>query len=189
MRARMALEEKEIAYTIIEEKLSNLSPELLALHPEGRVPLLVHQTNEQRHIIYQSTIITEYLDEAFPARRLMPHGPVERAQVRLWTYWCDYIFKPDLDLYKYELANLDSEKTTALQNRLHEHFTKWNAALQATPYLVGNEFTLADLHLFPFARQFMAIKPSLPLIEKYASLQDWLARMLARPAFERVMSK
>ena len=189
MRARMTLEEKQIPYTLIEENLSSLSAELLTLHPEGRVPLLVHTIGGHRQVIYQSTIITEYLEETFPDRPLMPKDPIARAQVRLWTYWCDYIFKPDLDLYKYELSKLPAEEAAALQTRLHEHFAKWNDALNSTGFLVGATFTLADLHLFPFARQFMRIKPPLAKMETYTKLQDWLTRMLARPAFERVMAK
>ena len=115
IRVRMALEEKGLEYKIIEEDLSSPSQELLTMHPEGRVPLLIHEQNEQKHIIYQSTIITEYLDEAFPFKPIMPNldrhavassEAVSRAKVRLLTYWCDSIFKPDLDLYKYDFPHL-----------------------------------------------------------------------------------
>src|SRR4051794_35219908 len=99
IRVRMVLEEKNIEYQKLEENLSKLSPELLALHPEGRVPLLVHERDGRRQVIFQSSIITEYLDETFPGSPLlaplMPSDPMDRAQVRLWTYWCDQIFKPD----------------------------------------------------------------------------------------------
>src|SRR4051794_33777782 len=85
IRVRMVLEEKGIPYQLIEENLSHLSPELLAHHPEGRVPLLIHEMNSQKLVVYQSTIITEYLDEAFPQSPLMPKDPKDRAKVRLWT--------------------------------------------------------------------------------------------------------
>ena len=62
IRVRMVLHEKEIPFKVIEEELKNLSPELLKLHPEGRVPVLVHGDL----VIYESAIITEYLDDCFP---------------------------------------------------------------------------------------------------------------------------
>ena len=189
MRARMVLEEKSIPHRIIEENLSSLSPELLALHPEGRVPVLVHETTGGRQIIYQSTIITEYLDEAFDGPRLMPADAAERAQVRLWTYWCDEIFKPDLDLYKYELSKFSDGEAGALRTRLAGHLSRWDSALRGSGFLVTKQMTLADIHLFPFARQFFAIKPPLPGFESYSAIAQWLESMTSRPAFARVMSK
>ena len=189
IRVRTVLEEKRIPYQVIEEDLSNPSKDLLALHPEGRVPLLVHQMGTQKHIIYQSTIITEYLDETFPSSPLMPKDPVLRSHVRLWTYWCDYLFKPDLDLFKYDLSTLQETESKALIDRIHAHLQKWDQALQLHPFLLGEGMSLADIHLFPFARQLLAIRPGLPGVEKYTKITEWLSLMTQRPVFERVMKK
>jgi glutathione S-transferase len=189
IRVRMVLAEKEILYQLIEEKLSELSPELMALHPEGRVPLLVHEVDGHRQIIYQSSIITEYLDEAFPGVALMPLTASGRAQVRLWTYWCDQLFKPDLDLYKYELKRLSEGERADLVKRLHAYLAEWENGLGAGPFILGAKLTLADIHLFPFARQFMAIPHVLPGLEAYPRFKSWLAQMVARPTFLRVMQK
>lgn len=189
IRARMVLEEKGLAFHCIEEDLSNFSAELLALHPEGRVPLLIHEAANGKKVIYQSTVITEYLDEAFPQNKLMPETPAERADVRLWTYWCDAIFKPDLDLFKYELKTMSAEEASALQTRLHEHLKTWDKAVEESGYLVGEKFGLADIHLFPFARQFLRIKPQLAGVEAYKNLESWLVKITQRPAFLKVMEK
>jgi len=183
----MVLEEKGIAYKKIEEDLSNLSQELLALHPEGRVPLLVHEVNGRKEVIYQSTVITEYLDEVFPGIKLMPASPLERARVRLWTYWCDQLFKPDLDLYKYERPKMSAQEVGELEARLHGYFYDWNEALVKSPFLVDAQMTLADIHLFPFARQFLRIMPALKGVEKYTALKAWLDTVTSRPSFDRVM--
>ena len=145
-------------------------PELLALHPEGRVPLLVHDLGDQKQVVYQSSIILEYLEEAFTKNPLMPKDPCARAKVRIWTYWCDQIFKPDLDLFKYEFSILDEKSSQALIQRLHLHLSYWDAALKNGPFLLGSDLTLADIHLFPFARQFFGIKPGFPGIERYDTL-------------------
>lgn len=189
IRARMVLAEKEIPYQLREENLSELSPELLAMHPEGAVPLLIHETGGKKQVIYQSTVITEYLDESFPGKKLMPENPVLRMKARMWTYWCDHVFKPDLDAFKYELKNLNKEDASALRTRLNDHFTQWEALLQEGEYLFGNVMTLADIHLFPFARQFFAIKPAFDGLEKYSKLSAWLDRMVSRPTFAQVMKQ
>ena len=183
------LEEKGLGYISIEEDLSNPSPELLALHPEGLVPLLIHQTGNENRTLYQSTVITEYLDEYFPENPLMPRDAGLRAQARLWTYWCDTLFKPNLDQFKYELSNLDQDAADALRDRLHGLLSHWDTALQKNPFLLGATATLADIHLFPFARQFFAIKDGLPGLDKYEALSQWLKLWLARPSFERAMKR
>lgn len=189
IRVRMVLEEKKIPFQIKEEDLSQPSTELLARHPEGRVPLLVHQINGKTHVIYQSTIITEYLEETFPQYSLMPSLPLLRTEVRLWTYWCDSIFKPDLDLFKYDFRSLNDSEKEDLKRRIHKNLYHWNQALDQRPFLLGDALTLADIHLFPFARQFFAIRPGLEEVDQYQNLQNWLTRMISRPAFERVMRK
>jgi glutathione S-transferase len=182
IRVRMVLEEKQIPFLLIEEDLGSPSQELLKLHPEGRVPVLVDPESPLT-AIYQSTIITEYLDEKYPQipliPQLMPQSPAARAQVRLWTYWCDHLFKPNLDEYKYEHRIPES---------LPGLLSHWNSSLEHSEYLVENRYSLADIHLFPFARQFSGVKnPAGPQLSAYPFLDAWLKRILERPAFERVM--
>ena len=55
-------------------------PEYAKLNPNKVVPTLVHDGK----IVVESTLIIEYLDEAFPATALMPSDPYQRAQARLW---------------------------------------------------------------------------------------------------------
>lgn len=61
--------------------LGQHDPEYLKLNPNGVVPTLVHDGN----VIIESTVINEYLDDAFPEIPLRPADPFGRAQVRLWT--------------------------------------------------------------------------------------------------------
>ncbi len=73
----------------IEAKIVNVSLErqeqrqawYLAINPLGMVPALVH---DGRTIVH-STIMTEYLDDAFPDLPLMPKEPYWRARRRLWA--------------------------------------------------------------------------------------------------------
>ena len=60
-------------------------PEYLKLNPNGVVPTLLVDGNP----IIESTIICEYLDDAFPDKPLKPASPLERARMRLWTRQLD----------------------------------------------------------------------------------------------------
>lgn len=83
-KVRLALAAKALDY---EERLVDLfslgqyDPEYLELNPKGVVPTLVHDGRP----ITESTLICEYLDDAFPAPPLKPADPAERATMRLWS--------------------------------------------------------------------------------------------------------
>jgi glutathione S-transferase len=183
----MVLEEKGLEYRLIEEDLSSLSEALLRLHPEGRVPLLIHRGRA----IHESSIITEYLEESFPGHgpRLMPEDAGERAEVRLWTYWCNQILKPDLDAFKYERKRLVEAEWAALLERMTAHLSKLEAALAPGPFLLGKSFTLADVHVFPFYRQLQRAQPDFGALLPTRALDPWLERIVGRPSFARVMAK
>jgi len=65
-------------------------PAYTAINPDGIVPTLVHNGAA----ITESTVINEYLDDAFPNPPLKPADPVERARMRIWTKWIDDYFGP-----------------------------------------------------------------------------------------------
>src|SRR4051812_33097803 len=83
MKARLTLEEKDLRW---ESELLNLQrgdqhqPAYLKLNPNAVVPTLLHDGR----VLIESTLIIEYLDEAFPQTPLMPAEPYARAQARLF---------------------------------------------------------------------------------------------------------
>lgn len=56
-------------------------PDYLAINPNGVVPTLV----DHGRTILESTVICEYLDDAYPETPLRPADPADRAEMRLWT--------------------------------------------------------------------------------------------------------
>ena len=59
------------------------------INPRGQVPALEHDGQ----IITESTVICEYLEDAFPdAPKLRPTDPAQIAEMRVWTKWVDEYF-------------------------------------------------------------------------------------------------
>ncbi len=89
-KVRLLLAEKELEWT---GHLLNLrhrdqhNPDYLKLNPNGVVPTLVHDGI----VVIESTVICEYLDDAFPMPPARPAAAAERARMRLWTKWLDEV--------------------------------------------------------------------------------------------------
>src|SRR5438105_11633267 len=82
-RVRVVLIEKGLAWTTRLVDLTRMEqkrPEYLALNPNGVVPTLLHG----ERVIYESNVITEYLDDVYPEPRLYPADPWARAQAKMW---------------------------------------------------------------------------------------------------------
>jgi len=81
VRARMALEEKGVPWEsryIDLFRFDQMTPEYLAINPDGVVPTLVHDGQPVR----ESTIIVEYVDDAFDGPPLKPDDAIGRARMR-----------------------------------------------------------------------------------------------------------
>src|SRR3989442_4905264 len=82
-RVRAVLLEKGLEWTTRLVDLTRMEqkrPEYLALNPNGVVPTLVHGDR----VVYESNVITEYLDDVFPDPPLYPRDPWARAQAKMW---------------------------------------------------------------------------------------------------------
>lgn len=83
-KVRLVLAEKGVAFESREVDIlsgAQHDPDYVKLNPSHVVPTLVHDGRA----LTESTLINEYLDEAFPEPRLQPADPFGRHQARLWT--------------------------------------------------------------------------------------------------------
>ena len=87
-KVRMCLAEKGLeweSHLLQLQKFEQFDPDYLKLNPNGVVPTLVHNGR----VVTESTVIIEYLDDAFPEVPLKPIDPFPRAQMRMWEKWSD----------------------------------------------------------------------------------------------------
>ena len=87
-RVRFVLNAKKLAFDEVKLNLlegDQLKPDYLKLNPNGVVPTLDHDGA----IVTDSTVITEYLDEIFPAMSFTPEQPLARARMRALMHFAD----------------------------------------------------------------------------------------------------
>lgn len=93
-KVRFALAEKKVApdemHYIDILKGEQFDPDYLKINPKAVVPALVHDGN----IINESTVICEYVNDAFEGPSLVPDNPLARAQMRLWEKAVDEQLHP-----------------------------------------------------------------------------------------------
>ena len=185
IRVRMTLHEKGVSFVTREENLKNMSEQLKTMHPEAKVPVLVFGDQ----VLYESAIITEFIEDQFPQNPLMPKGSIERAEIRLWTYWCNQQFKPDVDRFKYGTSRFPESECEGAKERVLGHLKKLEDRLTRSVWLVGEAFSLADIHVFPFFRQLSRMNPAPEFLDQFPVTQKWLETIVARPTFEATMAK
>ncbi len=182
----MTLHEKGIPFETREEDLKHLSSAVKELHPQAKVPVLVHENRA----IYESSIITEYIEERFPTPiALMPQNAGDRAEVRLWTYWCNTLLKPDIDRLKYGAARFPESECLGVEARLMGHLERLEQKLRGGEWLVGTSISLADIHVFPFCRQLVRVTPTPEFLGHSPLLLQWIERVSLRPSFLCSMEK
>jgi glutathione S-transferase len=133
------------------------------------VPVLVDGDG----VVYESAIVNEYLDEKYPAIRLIPSTPIERAKARIWI---DF-FNTRVHPAAHDIAHdRDAEKA---KERMKNYLQTLDQEMAGKNFLVG-DFSLADITYIPFytrrQRYGVMIDDSLP------SLKRWGEELVARPA-------
>jgi len=101
-KVRAALAEKQLPWQsqrVLLREFEHLQPGYLQLNPNGVVPTLVHQ----QAVITESSVINEYLEDAFPATPLRPSAAEEKAKMRQWCKYFDDEIHPALRPLTFEL--------------------------------------------------------------------------------------
>ncbi|KAF2087177.1 glutathione transferase omega-1 [Saccharata proteae CBS 121410] len=82
-RIWLILEEKKIPYQYIEVNPYHKPDSLLKLNPRGLVPTLQYDNKP----LYESTVIAEFLEDAYPQNepRLLPKDPYDKARMKIWS--------------------------------------------------------------------------------------------------------
>jgi len=182
-KVRIALLEKGLEFERVNVDLSKReqkSPEHLKIHPFGQIPAL----DDEGFIVYDSTIINEYLEDEYPYPALMPEGSEGRARARMMEDFRDTHFNPPCVRLIYETRKPEAERDTnlvaAAKADIAKCFERIDRELQGKEYLAGS-FSLADIAFmanFDLLDRFqIAVDP------KHKGTIDWIARLKARPSF------
>ena len=181
-KVRVVLAEKDLEFEKILVDLhkgEQKSPEFLKLNPYGKVPVLI----DDDVVVYDSTIINEYLDEEYPNPPLMPEDSAGRARVRQLEDFCDNSFIPPAGLVLAELhkpeAERDSDRVRRCQGEISRVLGRLENQLEGREFLVG-DFSLADIAFVP--RVLLLPQLGVEVDARLQNLAAWIGRLRERPS-------
>ena len=183
LKVRIALLEKGLAFesVVIDlTKKEQKDPEYLKIHPFGQVPAL----DDDGFIVYDSTVINEYLEDEYPHPPLLPANSEDRARARLMEDYRDNRVNPHFVTLIHEYRKPEEERDAALIREAYGNigaaFAVVERQLQGREYLAGS-FSLADIAFMPdigLLERFDA-----PLDPDFTNVAAWIQRLRTRSSY------
>ncbi len=181
---RWMLEEVGEPYDIHLLNLQNgdqRTPAYLALNPMGKVPALRHGDV----VITEAAAICTYLADAFPRAGLsVPIGDVRRGIYLKWLFFGPSCIEPAM--MDRAFPRKEEARTTALGYGDFDRVMEVVGAAVATgPYLMGEQFTAADVVVGSTLRWGTLFK----LLPERPDFAAYVGRLAQRPALQRATEK
>jgi glutathione S-transferase len=185
--ACMVCEEKGIEYVLTERPLH--APEILAIHPLGKMPVLRHGDFE----IFESKAIATYLDRSFPAPFVFPSDPRRAALTEQWVSLVNTVMDRTL-IRTYIFAYIapktadgapGREAIEAVMPAVREQLGVLDRAVARSGYLVDDQFTFADINLLPILHRVGQFPEGANALTAATHLSGYYDQHAARPSFTR----
>ena len=184
LRSLWAIEETGIDYEHVQTSFrgDSKTDEYLAVNPNGRVPALVDGDLK----LFESMAINLYLTKTY-APALYPDDAVDQARANQWSVWGISEIEPlqmQIVVQKFFMPEdkRDQSVIDSAGKGLQRPLAVLDAALADSPYLLGDEFSVADLNV---AAVMLLLEMAGFDLSNHANVTDWLGRCYARPALER----
>jgi glutathione S-transferase len=191
-KIRLALAEKHLPFETRIEKVWERRSEFLELNPAGQVPVLLEDNGLA---IPDSSVIGEYLDEAYPDMPLYGTTLAERVEVRRLLAWFDGRFGADVtrnlsgEKYYKRISGQGQTNASALRAgyaNLREHLRYLGWLAENRNWLAGESISMADLA----AAAHLSVLDFQGDVDWTLSpaTREWYARVKSRPSFRPLLA-
>ncbi|KAL4695603.1 hypothetical protein H8959_000698 [Pygathrix nigripes] len=162
-RTRLVLKAKGIRHEVININLKNKPEWFFKKNPFGLVPVL---ENSQDQLIYESPITCEYLDEAYPGKKLLPDDP-------LGSF----------------IRSQNKENYAGLKEEFRKEFTELEEVLtnKKTMFFGGNSISMIDYLIWPWFERLEAMK-LYECVDHTPKLKLWMAAMKEDPTVSALLT-
>ncbi len=180
-RISIMLEETGFDYKVKRINLSKgeqRKPAFLKLNPAHGIPVIIDKENTDSPLVLsQSVAILIYLAEK--SNRLIPKDAMQRARMFQWLMFD----ATDISQVRLESSRLKWNGLEGASKLLYERvllrYDVLNQHLSQHPYLAGEEYSIADISAYPWARSME--------FDGFHNISRWLQQVGERPAVQRGM--
>jgi len=160
------------------------SSEFLSINPNGRLPVIV----DDGFVLFESLAITLYLAKKHACGTLYPGTLQGEARAWQWSLWAVTEVDRGVNIWSLHAVRLppderDARKRDEALKVLVAPFRVLDAAVSSQPFLLGGEFTVADLNVAAVISR--AVDMDLGAVPQ---LHAWLTRCLGRPAARQALA-
>ena len=151
------------------------APEMLALNPMGKLPILV----DGSEVVTESAAIAMYLADRHGYGRLAPRvDDPKRGTYLRWTFFAPSVMEPGMMA---KAAGWPVKESQAGWGSFDAMVRAMESAVARGPYLLGEQFSMADVVFGGTLRYMIAFK----MIEPRPLFSSYVERLGARPALQR----
>ncbi|MBV9828273.1 MAG: glutathione S-transferase family protein [Alphaproteobacteria bacterium] len=156
------------------------APDFLKINPNGHIPAI----DDDGVVVWESMAINLYLAKKHASGTLYPSRLEDEAHAWQWSFWgITEVERPVLTtLFNRALLpedERDAKLADEAEQQLQQPFGVLNGALAKSPFLLGPEFTVADLNV---ASILSWARPARIDFTPFPHAADWLKRCAERPA-------
>lgn len=196
-KVEIALAEKGLAFERVMVPFTQTQgyhpkhPDVLAANPKGQVPVL----KDGDLTLFDSTLILEYLEEAYPTPPLYPKEPKDKARCRLLELMADdVLIQPVRQLmYRTEPPHPDAARqrqrevdAKGAEREIEKNHRMLEARLKGHDYFCG-DFSVADITIFLVVLYSIRLRGPGP--ENCPELSAWYDRIAARSTVGKIIEE
>ena len=163
-------------------KGENREPAYLAINPMGKVPAIRHGDT----VVTEAAAICTYLADEFPGAKLnVPIGSPQRGVYLKWLFFGPSCVEPAIMERAYPRKDMPPRAALGFGEFETVVEVLAKAAGAADPYLLGKQFTAADVVIGSGLRWGTMFK----LLPERLEFAAYIARLAERPALKRATEK
>lgn len=151
----------------------------LAKNPTGKIPLL--ELDDGRTLSESNAILNLLATDS----ELLPNDAFARAKILQWQFFEQYSHEPYIAVARFiaKYLGLPEDRREEYQQKQeggHKALTVMEQQLADTPFLVGDQLTIADISLYAYTH--VAHEGGFNLAD-YPAINDWIKRVQAVPNY------
>jgi len=187
-RSIWAAEEVGVDYELVPTHFvgDSKKPEYLQINPNGRIPALV----DDDVVLFESMAINLYLAKKYGGK-LYPADAADEARAIQWTLWGmteveDSLIQIFVNKIMLPEEQRDSALVASATEKLQRPLAVLDAHLAKRDYLLGSDFTIADLNLAGTVATGSIAEVD---FSEFGNAARWLSACTGRPALARARAK